>query len=149
REHGSAPKRAQPMAHVARKVVQPWQPSLIPESVHRLRSASGLNPRGAHGIRGLQTTTSRFVCSHRHVQPELFFQVSVAPAWQQRSSEAVNPFAKDAHAIFLRHASPYNTVWMMPDIRSQASFSLGSSVRCRTSGFGPALLDTLLEYHLP
>jgi hypothetical protein len=98
------------MAHVARKVVQPRQPSLIPESVHRLRSGSGLNPRGAHGIRRLKTTTSRFFCSHRQVQPELLFQVSVAPAWKQRSPETVNPFAKDAHAIFLRHASPCSTV---------------------------------------
>jgi hypothetical protein len=114
------------MAHVARKVVQPRQPSLIPESVHRLRSASGLDPRRAHGIRGLKTTTSRFFCSHRQVQPELLFQVSVAPAWKQRSPETVNPFAKDAHAIFLRHASPCSTVWMMPDIRSQSSFSLAS-----------------------
>jgi hypothetical protein len=98
------------MAHVTRKVVQPRQPSLIAESVHGLRSASGLNPRGAHGIRGLKTTTSRFFCSHRHVQPELLFQVSVTPAWKHRPSEAVNPFAKDAHAIFLRHAAPCGTV---------------------------------------
>jgi len=60
------------------------------------------------------------------VQCELFFQVSVAPAWQQRSSETVNPFAKEAHAIFLRQASPCSTVWMMPDIRSQATFSLAN-----------------------
>src|SRR5262245_5258596 len=114
------------MAHVARKVVQPRQPSLIPESLHRLRSASRLNPRSAHGIRGLETTTSRLLCSHRQVQPELLFQVSVAPAWKQRSPETVNPFAKDTHSIFPRHASPCSTVWMMPDIRSQASFSLPS-----------------------
>jgi hypothetical protein len=88
------------MAHVARKVVQPRQASLIPESVHRLRSASGRNPRGAHGIRGLETTTPRFFCSHRQVQPELLFQVSVAPAWKQRSPKTVNPFAKDAHSLY-------------------------------------------------
>jgi hypothetical protein len=98
------------MAHVAREVVQPRQASLIPESVHRLRRASGLDPRRAQGIRGLKTTTSRFLCSHRQVQPELLFQVSVSPAWKQRSSETVNPFAKDTHAIFLRHASPCSTV---------------------------------------
>ena len=91
-----------------------------------MRRAAGLNPRGARGIRGLETTTSRFFCSHRHVEPELLFQVSVAPAWQQRSPETVNPFEKDAHAIFLRHASPCSTVWMMPDIRFQASVSLAS-----------------------
>src|SRR5689334_22661025 len=114
------------MADVAREVVQPRQASLIPESVHRLRSASGLNPRRAHGIRRLKTTTSRSFCRHRQVQPELLFQVSVAPAWKQRSQETVNPFANDAHAIFGRHASPCSTVWMMADIRSQASFSLAS-----------------------
>jgi hypothetical protein len=101
-----------------------------------LRRASGLKPRGAHGIRGLKTTTPRFFCSHRQVHPELLFQVSVAPAWKQRSPKTVNPCAKGAHPIFLRHASPCSTVWMMPDIR-------------RTSAFGPALLDTLMEYHLP
>jgi hypothetical protein len=94
------------MAHVARKVVQPWQPSLFPESVHRLRSASSFNPRGAHGIRGLKTTTSRFFRSHRHVQPELLFQVSVAPVWKQRSAETVNPFAKDARwSRSIRHTN--------------------------------------------
>src|SRR4051812_18856928 len=105
------------MAHIASEVVQPRQASLIPESVHRLRSASGLNPRGAHGIRRLEATTSRVFGSHRHVQPELLFQISVAPPWQQRSPKTVNPFAKDAHAILLRHRSPCSTVWMMPDIR--------------------------------
>jgi hypothetical protein len=69
-----------------------------------LRSASDLNPRRAHGIRRLKTTTPRFFCSHRHVQPELLFQVGIAPAWKQRSPEAVNPFANDAHAISLTHA---------------------------------------------
>jgi hypothetical protein len=81
--------------------------------------------RAAHGIRGVETTTSRCFGSHRHVQPELLFQVSVAPAWKQRSQETVNPFANEAHAIFLRHASPCSTVWMMLDIRSQASFFSG------------------------
>src|SRR4051794_6153162 len=114
------------MAHVARQVVKPRQPSLIPESVHGLRSASGLNPRGARGIGGLKATMSRALCGHSQVQPELLFEVSVAPAWTQRSPETVNPFAKEAHAIFLRHASPCSTVWMMPAIRSQASFSLAS-----------------------
>src|SRR6478735_12063007 len=111
------------MVHVARKVVQPRQPSLIPESVHRLRSGSGLEPCGAHSIGGLEAATSRVLCRHLQMQPELLFEVSVAPAWKQRSPETVNPFAKDAHAIFLRHASPCSTVRMMPDIRPQASFS--------------------------
>src|SRR5262245_32561894 len=132
------------MAHVAREVVQPRQASLIPERVHRLRSASGLNPRRAHGIRGLETTASCFFCSHRHVQPELLFEVSVAPAWQQCSPETVNPFAKGAHAIFLRHATPCSG----PSEYS-VCMTISSSVPCRTSAFGPALLDTLMEYHLP
>jgi hypothetical protein len=114
------------MAHVAREVVQPPQASLIPESVHRLRSASGLNPRRALGIRGLKTTTSRFFCSHRQVQPKLLFQVSVAPPVKQGSAETMAPFAKPARAISGHHASPRSNVWMMPDIRSQASFSLAS-----------------------
>jgi hypothetical protein len=37
------------------------------------------------------------------MQPELLFEVSVAPAWKQRSPETVNPFAKDARSI--RHAN--------------------------------------------
>jgi hypothetical protein len=132
------------MAHVAREVVQPRQASLIPESVHRLGSASGLNPRRAHGIRGLETTTSRFFCSHRQVQPELLFQVSVAPAWKQCSPETVNPFAKEAHAIVLRHASPRSSVWMMPVRRT-----IRSRIPCGTSAADPALLDALMEYHPP
>jgi hypothetical protein len=50
-----------------------------------LRSASGLNPRRARGIRGLKTTTSRFFCSHLQMQLELLFEVSVAPSSKQRS----------------------------------------------------------------
>src|SRR5262249_42804702 len=111
---------------VARQVVEPRKASLISERVHGLRGASCLNPRGARSIVGFETTSSRVVRGHRQVQPELLFQVSVAPAWKQRSPETVNRFAKEAHAIFLRHASPCSTVWMMPDIRSQASFSLAS-----------------------
>jgi len=62
---------------------------------------------------------SRVFCGQLAVQPELLFQVSVAPAWKQRSPETVNPFAKEAHAIFLRHASACSTVRMMPDRRTQ------------------------------
>jgi hypothetical protein len=130
------------VAHVAREVVQPRQASLIAESVHRLRRASDFNPRRAHGIRGLEPPASRFgFCSHRHVQPELLFQVRVAPAWKQRAPETVNPFAKGAHAIFLRHASGSSTVRTVPDIRS--------GVPCTTSASGRALLDVLMKYHLP
>src|SRR5882762_5829453 len=138
------------MAHVAREVVQPRQASLIPESVDRLRSASGLNPRRAHGIRGLKSTTSRFFCSHRQVQPELLFQVSVAPAFKQCSPETVNPFAKEAHAIFLRHASPCSKAQPCSGpSESSVRRTIRSSVPCRTSAFDPALLDTLMKYHLP
>jgi hypothetical protein len=95
------------MADVAREIVQPRQPSLIPERVHCLRSASGLNPRGAHGIRRLETTSSCFFCSHRQVQPEFLCQISVGSGGTQRSPETVNPFAKDAHTLLLCHASLY------------------------------------------
>src|SRR5262245_40664398 len=104
------------MAHVARQVVQPGQPSLISERVHRLRSGSGLDPRGARSVGGLEAATSRVLCRQLQMQPELLFEVGVAPAWKQRAPETVNPFAKDAHAIFLRHALPCSTLWMMPDI---------------------------------
>src|SRR5438552_18008410 len=114
------------MAHVAREVVQPRKTSLIAERIHGLRGASRLNPRGARSIVGVVTTTSRVVCGHFHVRPELVFQVGVASAWKQRSLTTLNPFAKEADAIFLRHASPCSTVWMMPDIRSHASCSLAS-----------------------
>ena len=114
------------MAHVARQVVQPRKASLIPERVHGLRGASRLNPRGARSIVGVETTTSLVLCGDFHVRPELVFQVGVAPGWKQRSLKTLNPFAKDAHAISLTHASPCTSVWMMPAIRSQASFSLAS-----------------------
>ena len=114
------------MAHVARQVVQPRKASLIPERVHGLRGASRLNPRGARSIVGVETTTSRVVRGHFHVRPELVFQVGVAPAWKQRSLKTLNPFAKDAHAISLTHASPCSSVWMMPAIRSHACFSSAS-----------------------
>jgi hypothetical protein len=68
------------MGDVARQVIQPRQASLIPERVHRLRSASCLNPRDARGIGGVETTTSRVLCGQFHVRPDLVFQVGVAPA---------------------------------------------------------------------
>ena len=101
-------------------------PPLISERVHGLRSASRLDPRSARGIDGVETTTSRVLCGHSQVQPEFLFQVGVAPARKQRSPETVHPFAKEAHAISLPHASPWSSVWMMPAIRPQASFSLAS-----------------------
>src|SRR5215510_11833145 len=102
------------MAQVARQVVQPGQPSLISESVHRLRNGSGLDLRGAHSIGGLEAATSRVLCRHLQMEPELLFQVSVAPAWKQRSPETVNPFAKEAHAIFL---SCHRVEGPLPDVR--------------------------------
>ena len=38
----------------------------------------------------------------------------------------MQPLANDAHAVSLPHASPCSSVWIMPAIRSQASFSLAS-----------------------
>jgi hypothetical protein len=73
------------MAHVARQVVQPGPPSLISESVHRLRSGSGLDLRGAHSIGGLEAATSRVLGRHLQMQPELLFEVDVAPSSKQRS----------------------------------------------------------------
>src|SRR5687768_13567016 len=114
------------MMRVAGQIVEPGQASLIPERVHGLRSASRLNPRGARGIGGVETTTSRVLCNHFHMRPDLVFQLGVAPALKQRSLKTANPFAKDAHAISLPHASPCSSVWMMPAIRSHACFSLAS-----------------------
>src|SRR5258708_25411611 len=114
------------MAHVARQIVQPRQASLIPERVHGLRSASRRNPRGARGIGGVGPTTSRVLCGHFHMRPDLVFQLGVEPALKQRSLKTANPFAKDAHAISLPHASPCSNVWMMSAIRSHACFSLAS-----------------------
>src|SRR5688572_12263075 len=109
------------MAHVAGQVVQPRNASLIPERVHGLRGASHLNPRGARSIVRVETTTSLVLCGDLHVRTELVFQVGVAPGWKQRSLETLNPFAKDAHAISLAHASPCTSVWTMPAIRSHAA----------------------------
>ncbi len=99
REHGSAPKRAQPMAHVARQVVEPRQASLIPQRVHGLRSASRRNARRAQGIAGVETTTSRVLRRHCQMRPHLVFELGVAPPLQQCSLKTANPFAKDAQAI--------------------------------------------------
>ena len=114
------------MAQVARQVVQPGQPSLISESVHRLRSGSGLDLRGAHSVGGLEAATSRGVCRHLQMQPELLLEVSVAPPSTQRSAETKQPLANDAHAVFGPHASSCSSVWIMPAIRAQAVFSLAS-----------------------
>ena len=88
------------------------------------------------------------------------FQVGVAPAWKQRSLKTLNPFANDAHAISLTHASPCSSVWMMPAIRSHACLSLGELTPARRRdrvepGFAigfrgapiPAEQATLLQPH--
>ena len=97
REHGRAPERAQPMSHIAREVVEPRQASLVAKRIHRLRGTSGLEPCGACGIGGVETTVSGVFCGQFQVQPELLFQIAVGPARKQRSPETVNPFAKGAH----------------------------------------------------
>src|SRR5262245_53646622 len=114
------------MAHGARQVVQPGPPSLISESAHRLRRGSGPDLRGAHSVGGLEAATSRVYCRHLQMQPELLFEVSVAPSSKQRSGETMQPLANDEHAVSLPHASPCSSAWIMPAIRSQASFSLAS-----------------------
>ena len=140
-----------PWLHVARQVVQPRQASLIPERVHGLRGASRLNPRGARSIVGVETTTSRVLCGHFHVRPELVFQVGVAPAWKQRSLKTLNPFAKGTHAISLTHAPAgcgfirhTNRVSLTPLERQMKSrdenFATGYSILSATHGSTPAAL---------
>ena len=127
REHGSAPKRAQPMAarrasgrrataSLADRGARPWLAKRLRPRVRAARAASA----------GFETTTSRVFCGHFQVRPELVFQLGVAPALKQRSLKTVNPFAKNAHAISRPHASPCSSVWMMPAIRSHACFSRAS-----------------------
>jgi hypothetical protein len=99
-----------------------------------LRNASALNPRGAHGSRRLKTTTSRFFCSHRQVQPELLFHVSVAPAWKQRSPETVAPFAKDAHAIFPASCLAVQHRVDDPDIRIELPRAARRLLKTRGNG---------------
>ena len=94
--------------------------------VCRRARPSRLNPRGARGTVGVETTTSRVVRGHFHVRPELVFQVGVAPVLKQRSLKTLKPFANDAHAISLTHASPCSSVWMMPAIWSHAGLSSAS-----------------------
>jgi hypothetical protein len=89
---------------VAGQIVEPRHASLVAQGIHRLRSASGLESRGARGLGGVQTRTPRVLCGKLQVQPELLLQVAVAPGWKQGAPEAVNPFAKDAPA--LSHVRP-------------------------------------------
>lgn len=111
---------------VAGQIVEPRHASLVAKSIHRLRGTSGLESRRACGIGGVRTTTSRVFCGQFQVQPNLLFQVAVAPPGKQGPPETVNPFAKDAHAISRPHASLCSNVWMMPAIRSHACRSLAS-----------------------
>jgi hypothetical protein len=90
------------MTRVAGQIVEPRQASLVAKGIHRLRGASGLESRGTHGIGGAQATASRVFCTEFQVQPELLFQVAVAPLWKQGPPETVNPFAK---RVFIRHSN--------------------------------------------
>src|SRR3954470_8754201 len=98
------------MAHVAREVVQPGQSSLISERVHRLRSRSDLDLRGAHSIGAGEAAASRVLCRHLQMQPQLLFEVAVAPSLKNRSGETLQPLANDAHAVSLSHALPCSRV---------------------------------------
>src|SRR3954453_20137945 len=114
------------MLRVADQVVEPRHASLVAKRIHRLRGTSGVQSRGARGIGGVQTTMSRVFCGQIAVEPELLFQVAVAPPLKQGSADTVTPFAKHAHAISGPHASPRSNVWMMPAIRSHACRSRAS-----------------------
>jgi hypothetical protein len=112
--------------HVLPQRVEPRQALLIAKRIHRLRHTSCLKPRGAAGISGGETTTTRGLRGHFQVQAELLFQVAVASAREPGSREAVNPFAKNAHPVALSQISPCSSVWMMVAIRAHARRSLAS-----------------------
>ena len=80
-----------------------------------LKLASQLHAQGIRRVTGQVVGDESFFDSRR-----------VAPGWKQRSVKTLNPFANEAHAISLIHASPCSSVWMMPAIRSHACFSSAS-----------------------
>ena len=94
---------------------------------------------------GKKRLLSRVVRGHLHVRPELVFQVGVAPAWKQRSLKTLNPFANDAHAISLTHASPCSSVRMMPAIRSHACRSSSSGFIRHTNGVSLGALERQMK----
>ena len=83
REHGgrckagAALQRAQAVAHVARDVLEPGQASLVANRIHRLRAASGLNPRDPHRFVRIASATSRRFRRELNVQAQLLLEVGI------------------------------------------------------------------------
>ena len=70
-------ERANPIAHVARRVFEPWHPSLIAQRVHRLRRTSGLDPRETDRRVGIVTVLTRVFGHQLEMQPQLISKVLV------------------------------------------------------------------------
>ena len=107
REHGgrgearTTLQRAQRVAHIARRVLEPRKAPLVAQRIHRLGAAARLNPCEPHGLVRIVTATSRVLRHQLQVQPKLLLQVVVASTSAQRCPETMTPLAKGAH-----HALP-------------------------------------------
>jgi hypothetical protein len=86
------------MAHVMGEIVDPWQASLVAKRVHCLRRTSGRKPGSPRSGGGVEPSSTRLFCGHVHVQLQFLFEVGIAPAREQRATEAMKPLAKHAHA---------------------------------------------------
>ena len=100
-EARAALQRAQPIAHVARDILEPGQASLVANRVHRLRAACGLSPCHAHRLVRVVAATPRGIRHQLKVQPKLLRQVVVPSTWTQRRRETMNPFTKDTSSVSL------------------------------------------------
>ena len=117
-EYGASPQGTKTMTQVASQVFEQGQASLVTERVHRLQRPSRFH--------WCVSTTLRILFRHLQMDAKLFLQVRIMPPSRHGSPETVQPFAKAAHAIAHRHASPCVKVRMMVAIRSHTSRSLTS-----------------------
>jgi hypothetical protein len=84
------------VTHIAHEILEPGQATLIAKHVHRVHGARRLDPCRPQGI-VFNAAPAGVLRRQFQVQPELLFEVAVAPTETQRSPETVAPLAKDVH----------------------------------------------------
>jgi hypothetical protein len=85
------------MTKIPPQLVDPRQPTLIAKSIHGLQRAAGTNLRRARGRSQRLAAAMRLLRCHLQVEPQLVFQIVIAPAAAQRPENTMNPLADERH----------------------------------------------------
>jgi len=111
------------MTHIACQIIEPGEPSLVAQRLHRLRDASLLQGRGSCRTLRVMRSSSFGLGGKFEMDPQFLFELAIQSVPTNASPEANQPFAQGSHGATF---SLLRSAFMIAVICSHSAFSVVS-----------------------